>query len=58
MWDSFTPAMLELFAGSLWETLLMVGISGIAGALPFNRSGRLLRQQPSARRPSAERCQS
>jgi len=31
--DSFTPAMLELFAASLWETLVMVGISGVAGAL-------------------------
>jgi D-methionine transport system permease protein len=33
MWDDFSPAMLELFAGSLWETLLMVGISGLAGSL-------------------------
>jgi D-methionine transport system permease protein len=43
MWDSFTPAMLELFAGSLWETLLMVGISGIAGALIGIPLGVLLR---------------
>jgi len=33
MLDSFTPAMLELFATSLWETLVMVGISGVAGAV-------------------------
>lgn len=33
MLDNFTPAMLELFASSLWETLVMVGISGVAGAL-------------------------
>lgn len=33
MLDNFTPAMLELFASSLWETLVMVGISGAAGAL-------------------------
>ena len=26
MLDNFTPAMLELFASSLWETLVMVGI--------------------------------
>jgi len=43
MWDSFTPAMLELFAGSLWETLLMVGISGLAGALIGIPLGVLLR---------------
>ena len=33
MFDHFTPAMLDLFASSLWETLIMVGISGIAGGL-------------------------
>lgn len=33
MLESFTPAMLELFATSLWETLVMVGISGIAGSV-------------------------
>jgi D-methionine transport system permease protein len=33
MLDNFTPAMLELFASSLWETLVMVGISGLAGSL-------------------------
>lgn len=33
MFDNFTPAMLELFATSLWETLVMVGISGIVGGL-------------------------
>lgn len=32
MWDDFTPAMLELFATSLWETMLMVGIAGFFGA--------------------------
>jgi D-methionine transport system permease protein len=43
MWDNFTPAMLELFADSLWETLLMVGISGIAGAAIGIPLGVLLR---------------
>lgn len=33
MFDHFTPAMLDLFASSLWETLVMVGISGIVGGL-------------------------
>ena len=33
MFDSFTPALLELFASSAWETLLMVGVSGLIGAL-------------------------
>lgn len=33
MLDNFTPAMLELFATSLWETIVMVGISGLVGAL-------------------------
>ncbi|GAB3765764.1 ABC transporter permease [Ramlibacter monticola] len=43
MWDDFSPAMLELFAGSLWETLLMVGISGLAGSLIGIPLGVLLR---------------
>ena len=43
MWDNFTPAMLELFAGSLGETLLMVGLSGVAGALVGIPLGVLLR---------------
>lgn len=43
MWDSFTPAMLELFASSLGETLLMVGISGLLGALIGIPLGVLLR---------------
>ena len=33
MLDTFTPQLLELFASSLWETLLMVAISGAVGAL-------------------------
>ena len=33
MFDHFTPAMLDLFASSLWETLIMVGISGLVGGL-------------------------
>jgi len=33
MFDTFTPALLDLFATSLWETVVMVGISGLAGAL-------------------------
>ena len=33
MFNHFTPAMLDLFASSLWETLIMVGISGIVGGL-------------------------
>ena len=33
MFNQFTPAMLDLFATSLWETLVMVGISGIVGGL-------------------------
>ena len=43
MWDDFTPAMLELFASSLGETLLMVGISGLVGALIGVPLGVLLR---------------
>ena len=30
--STFTPALLELFVSSLWETLVMVGISGVVGA--------------------------
>jgi D-methionine transport system permease protein len=33
MFENLTSAMWELFATSLWETLVMVGLSGIAGAL-------------------------
>jgi len=32
MFDTFTPQLLELFATSLWETLIMVAISGAFGA--------------------------
>ena len=32
MFETFTPQLLELFATSLWETLVMVAISGTAGA--------------------------
>jgi D-methionine transport system permease protein len=43
MWDNFTPAMLELFASSLWETLVMVAISGLVGSLVGIPLGVLLR---------------
>lgn len=33
MFDSFSKALLELFVNSLWETIVMVGISGVVGAL-------------------------
>lgn len=33
MFENFSEAMLALFATSLWETLVMVGISGLVGAL-------------------------
>lgn len=33
VFNTFTPALLELFASSLWETVVMVGISGLVGAL-------------------------
>jgi len=33
MFASFTDALLEMFAASLWETIVMVGISGLVGAL-------------------------
>jgi len=32
MFDTFTPQLLELFATSLWETIVMVAISGAVGA--------------------------
>lgn len=43
MLDNFTPAMLELFGRSLWETLVMVGISGVVGSLIGIPMGVLLR---------------
>lgn len=33
MFASFTEALLDLFATSLWETIVMVGVSGLVGAL-------------------------
>ena len=33
MFENFSEMMLELFAASLWETVIMVGASGILGAL-------------------------
>ena len=33
MFENFSEMMLELFATSLWETIVMVGISGVVGAL-------------------------
>jgi D-methionine transport system permease protein len=33
MFENFSQAMLELFATSLWETIVMVGIAGLVGAL-------------------------
>ncbi|MBP7567658.1 MAG: ABC transporter permease [Burkholderiaceae bacterium] len=33
MFENFSQALLELFALSLWETLVMVGVSGVLGAL-------------------------
>jgi len=33
MFDTFTPQLLELFASSLWETLVMVVLSGAVGGL-------------------------
>ncbi len=33
MFENFSPMMLELLRDSLWETLIMVGASGVLGAL-------------------------
>ena len=33
LFATFTQPMLELFATSLWETFVMVGVSGVLGAL-------------------------
>lgn len=33
MFGNFSQALLELFVSSLWETIVMVGISGLVGAL-------------------------
>ena len=33
MFSNFSQALLELFVSSLWETIVMVGISGAVGAL-------------------------
>jgi D-methionine transport system permease protein len=41
--DTFSGPLLELFATSMWETLVMVGISGLAGALIGVPLGVLLR---------------
>jgi len=31
MFENFSEMMLELFAEALWETVLMVGVSGLLG---------------------------
>ena len=33
MFENFSEMMLELFAEALWETVLMVGVSGLLGGL-------------------------
>ena len=33
MFENFSEMMIELFIDSLWETLIMVGISGLIGGL-------------------------
>jgi D-methionine transport system permease protein len=33
MFENFSEMMLELFVTSLWETLIMVGVSGVVGGL-------------------------
>lgn len=33
MFDNFSQALVDLFVSSLWETIVMVGISGLVGAL-------------------------
>jgi len=43
MFDVFTPQLLALFADSLWETLVMVGLSGVIGALAGVPLGVFLR---------------
>ncbi len=43
MFDNLTTALLELFVTSLWETVLMVGVAGLAGAAIGIPLGVLLR---------------
>ena len=43
MFENLNAAMLGLFATSLWETVVMVGVSGFAGALIGIPLGVLLR---------------
>ena len=33
MFENFSEMMLELFVSSLWETIIMVGVSGLVGGL-------------------------
>jgi len=58
MFDVFTGPMLELFASSLWETIVMVGISGLIGAavgvplgvyLQLTDAGGVLANRPANR---------
>ena len=43
MFENLTPALWDLFATSVWETVLMVGVAGAAGALIGIPLGVLLR---------------
>ena len=58
MFDNFSQPMLELFARSLWETVVMVGISGLVGAalgiplgvyLRLSDAGGVLQNAPANR---------
>ena len=58
MFNAFTGPMLELFATSLWETIVMVGISGLIGAavgvplgvyLHLTDAGGVLQNRPANR---------
>ena len=58
MFDNFSQPMLELFARSLWETVVMVGISGLVGAalgiplgvyLRLSDTGGVLQNAPANR---------
>ena len=58
MFSNFSQALLELFVSSLWETIVMVGISGLVGALigiPLGVFLRLTDQGGVLQNPGANR---
>ena len=50
MFENFSEMMLELFVSSLWETIIMVGVSGVVGGPDGTQAGYLYTRTIDANR--------